>query len=286
MAVPGFFGRLFGGKPRVDLWRRYERLREGVAGTMSQFYKVRDLRTGDVLGLKIIDAKKRDVVENRYRGLTKPSEGEIGELVVGPNIAKTLEWGTSTTGETFILMEFIEGVLLHTMLSSGNQLPPAQRLDIVRQAAGAVATVHKAGFIHRDICPRNFILRPDGQLILFDFGLTVPDKPAFLQPGNRIGTPAYMAPEVVRRHHIDKRIDIFSFGVTAFECCTLDMPWPRASGGRAALRHDSTPRDIREFWPDIPPLLATGIMGCIAASPESRPPTLEKFLSQIAPVRL
>jgi serine/threonine-protein kinase len=286
MAERGFFARLFGGKPRVDLWRRYERLREGVAGTMSQFYKVRDLKTGGVLGLKIIDAKKRDAVEHRYRGLDKPSEGEIGGLISGPNIAKTLEWGTSTTGESFIIMEFIEGTLLHTILSAGTPLPPPQRLDIVRQAAGAIATVHKAGFIHRDICPRNFMLQQDGRLMLFDFGLTVPDKPAFLQPGNRIGTPAYMAPEVVRRYRFDKRIDIFSFGVTAFECCTLDMPWPRAPGGRAALRHDSPPRDIRDFWPDVPPPLATAIMSCIAASPDSRPATLEKFLSQIASVKL
>jgi serine/threonine-protein kinase len=253
---------------------------------MSQFYKVRDLRTGEIRGLKIVDAKKCDVVENRYRGLSKPSEGEIGLLISGPNVVKTLEWGTSTAGESFIIMEFIEGTLLHTRLSSGATLPPAQRLDVVRQAATAIATVHKAGFIHRDICPRNFMLQPDGQLILFDFGLTVPDKPHFLRPGNRIGTPAYMAPEVVRRHAIDKRIDVFSFGVTAFECCTLDMPWPRASGGRAALRHDSTPRDIRDFWPEIPPVLANAIMSCIAASPESRPPTLDKFLSQIASVTL
>lgn len=286
MAPPGFFARMFGGKPRVDLWSRYERLRQGVAGTMSQFYKVRDLRSGEVLGLKIIDATKRDVVEHRYRGLAKPSEGEIGSLITGPNVVKTLEWGTSTDGESFILMEFIEGTLLHTILSGGTPLPPAQRLDVVRQAAQAIAAVHRAGFIHRDICPRNFILQPDGRLMLFDFGLTVPDKPAFLQPGNRIGTPAYMAPEVVRRYRIDKRIDIFSLGVTAFECCTLDMPWPRASGGRAALRHDSTPRDIREFWPDMPPPLASAIMSCIAASPESRPPTCEKFLSQIATVSL
>jgi serine/threonine-protein kinase len=286
MADQGFFSRLFGGKPHVDLWRRYERLREGVAGTMSQFYKVRDLKTGEVLGLKIIDEKKRDAVEHRYRGLKKPAEGEIGSLIVGPNIVKTLQWGTSTAGESYILMEFIEGTLLHTILSAGTLLPPAQRLDVVRQAATAIAAVHKAGFIHRDICPRNFLLQPDGRLMLFDFGLAVPDKPSYHQPGNRIGTPAYMAPEVVRRHHIDKRLDIFSFGVTAFECCTLDMPWPRASGGRAALRHDSTPRDIRDFWPEIPPTLAAGIMACIAASPDARPPTLEKFLGQIASVTL
>ena len=281
MAVPGFFSRLFGGKSRVDLWRRFERMRESVSGTMSKFYKVREIGTGKVLGLKIIDREKNAPVEGRYRGLNKPIEGEIGSLILGPNIGRTLQWGESTLGESFILLEFIEGVVLNTVLSARNPLPPAQRIDLVRQAAEAIATVHKAGFVHRDICPRNFILQPDGRLILFDFGLSVPDKPAFLQPGNRIGTPSHMAPEVVRRRPFDKRIDMFSFGVTAYEICTLELPWPRVAGGKAALRHDSSPQDIRELWPEIPPTLATAIMGCLAADPENRPPTMEAFLGKI-----
>ena len=100
MPGSGFFSRFFGGKPRVDLWRRYERMRESVTGTMSHFYKVRELSTGRVLGLKIINHEKSDPIEGRYRGLKKPSEGEIGMLLKGPNIAKTLEWGETTTGET------------------------------------------------------------------------------------------------------------------------------------------------------------------------------------------
>jgi len=286
MPLSGFFAKLFGGKPRVDLWRRFERMRESVTGTMSQFYKVREIKTGTVLGLKIIDHEKSDPVEGRYRGLKKPGEGAIGTLITGDNIAKTLEWGESTTGDSYILLEFIPGTVLHTVMSAREPFPPAQRLDLVRQAAAAIATVHNAGFIHRDICPRNLMLRPDGRLVLFDFGLTVPDQPAFRQPGNRIGTPSYMAPEVVRRRPIDKRIDIFSFGVTAYEICTLDMPWPRVSGGKAALRHDSPSRDIREFWPDIPPLLAAAIMACISADPDNRPPSMEKFLERIAGVTI
>jgi len=286
MPLSGFFARLFGGSARVQLERRYERLQESVTGTMSQFYKARDHETGAVVGLKIIDPKKLEPIEGRYKGLGKPSEGEIGQTITGPNIVKTLAWGTSSDGRPYVVQEFVDGTVLHTLLSARKALPPAKRLDLVRQAATAVATVHKAGFVHRDVCPRNFILRPDGALVLIDFGLTVPDKPVFLQPGNRIGTPNYMAPEVVRRRQADKRLDVFSFGVTAYEICTLDLPWPRGASGKAALAHDTPPADIRESWPEIPRPLADAIMACIAAEPAQRPETLDAFLTRIKNVGL
>jgi serine/threonine protein kinase len=283
MGVAGLFSGLFG-PPRIDLWQRFERLRESTTGTMSAFYKVRDRKTGEVRGLKIIDRAKLTPVEARYKGLGKPGEAEIGLTITGPNIARTVESGISKEGDPFIVQEFIDGQLLHSLLVAKQLLPSAQRLDLVRQAATAIAAVHAAGFVHRDICPRNFMLRPDGRLVLFDFGLTVPDKPVFLQPGNRIGTPNYMAPEVVRRRQADKRLDVFSFGVTAYEICTLAAPWPRGSTGAAALAHDTPPADIRSGWPEIPPALADAIMACLAAEPAKRPPTMDAFLKAIARV--
>jgi len=286
MPISGFFAWLFGGAAPVQLERRYERLQESVTGTMSQFFKVRDHETGAVVGLKIIDPRKLEPIESRYKGLGKPSEGEIGQKITGPNIVKTLAWGMSSDGQPYVVQEFVEGMLLHTLLSARKPLPPPQRLDLVRQAAAAVAAVHEAGFVHRDVCPRNFILRPDGVLVLIDFGLTVPDKPVFLQPGNRIGAPNYMAPEVVRRRQADRRLDVFSFGVTAYEICTLDLPWPRGASGKAALAHDTPPADIRDRWPEIPRPLADAIMACIAAEPSRRPDKLEAFLARIKGVGL
>lgn len=287
-SLKGILGGAGQTSSRIDL-SRYEKLREAVSGTMSSFYKSKDSHTGEVVGLKVIDPKKAEPVESRYRGLDKPSEGEIGSKILGPNIVKTLRWGVSTDGQKYVVLEFIEGSGLQAIIAAGRPLPPARRLDLVRQAARAIETVHKAGFVHRDICPRNFVLEPGGRLVLIDFGLTVPDKPVFLQPGNRIGTPAYMAPEVVRRRQADRRLDVFSFGVTAYEICALDHPWPKPSGNNAAhaaLAHDSPPADIRTKWADIPEPLAAAIMACIAADPEKRPATTERFLGMIAGVNL
>lgn len=269
---------------KVDVWRRYEALHHSISGTMSSFYKVRDRETREILGLKILDPKKVGPIEGRYKGLGKPSEGEIGSRITGHHIVRTIDWGTTKDGSAFVVEEFLDGQLLHGLLSTKRLLPPARRVDLVRQAATAVATVHKAGFVHRDICPRNFILGTDGRLVLFDFGLTVPDKPVFLQPGNRIGTPNYMAPEVVRRRQADRRLDVFSFGVTAYEICTLELPWPRGTSGRAALQHDTTPQDIREHWPDIPPALGKAIMACVEPDLAKRTATIDDFLARIATI--
>jgi serine/threonine-protein kinase len=280
--MAGFFARLFGGKPKVDIGRRFERLHESISGTMSSFYKAKDKSTGNVVGLKILDPKKLEPIEGRYKGLGKPPEGEIGSQITGTHVVKTLEWGTTTDGRQFIVQEFVEGTMLHSLISAKKPLQAAKRIDLVRQAATAIAAVHKAGFVHRDICPRNFILRPDGRLVLIDFGLTVPDKPVFLQPGNRIGTPNYMAPEVVRRRQADKRLDVFSFGVTVYEICTLDLPWPGGKSGSAALTHDSPPTPLRDRWPEAPEPLAKAIEACLEADPGRRPESMDKFLSLIA----
>jgi len=282
MGLGSFFSGLFAGG-RTDLWTRFERMRESTSGTMSTFYKVRDLKTGEILGLKVVDAAKAAPVEGRYKSLGKPSEGEIGRQITGPNIVKIREWGTATTGDPFILQEFVDGALLHNLIAAKKEFTPAQKVDLVTQAAVAIKAVHDAGFVHRDICPRNFILEPTtGRLVLIDFGLTVPDKPAFLQPGNRVGTPNYMAPEVVRRRQADKRLDVFSFGITAYEICTGRSPWPKGSTGKAAMAHDTPPDDIRDGWPEIPPQLATAIMACLAADPDGRPESLGRFLTSIA----
>jgi serine/threonine protein kinase len=273
------------GNPRVDLSTRFERLKEAVAGTMSKFYKARDLKSGEVVGLKLLDSKKLDPIEARYRGLGKPSEGEIGSQISGENIVKTLEWGVARDGTRFVVQEYIEGPGLHTLLGRRTEMDAAARIDLVRQAAKAVAAVHAAGFVHRDVCPRNFLLEPGGRLVLIDFGLTVPNKPAFMQPGNRVGTPSYMAPEVVRRRQADHRLDIFSFGVSAYEILTNEPPWPRGGSGHAAMR-STEPNDIREYWQEIPEALARLVMSCLSADPEGRPASMENIVTALDGVQV
>src|SRR5581483_11417614 len=99
------------------------------------------------------------------------------------------------------------------------------RTQILAQVADALEYMHQQKYIHRDICPRNVLVNEDGEVKLIDFGLTVPYKPEFCKPGNRTGTPQYLAPEILKRQSTDHRVDLFSLGVTAYQTFTGHFPW-------------------------------------------------------------
>lgn len=271
----------FGKTSKVHVWQRFEPIGEGIAGTMSRFYKARDRESGNTIGLKLPNMDKVAPIEARFKGLNKPTEGEIGQLIAGDHVVTTHEHGKTHDGGQFIVQDFLEGTLIHFRLKRGEPLSLDNRIDMIRQTAQGVAVVHEAGFVHRDICPRNLMMSSEGIITLFDFGLSVPDKPAFLRPGNRTGTPNYMAPEVIRRRQSDHRLDIFSFGVTAYEICCGKLPWP-GGDARAALAHDTPAPDIRELNNEIPDRLAEAIMDCLRADPDNRHDTMDAFLRKIA----
>ncbi len=270
----------FGATSKIHIWQRFEPIGEGIAGTMSKFYKAHDKESDQLVGLKLPNMEKVAPIESRFKGLNKPSEGEIGKIIQGDHVVKTHEFGKTHDGGQFIVQDFLDGTLVHFRLKRGEKLSPDERMNMIVQTAIGVATVHEAGFVHRDICPRNLMLSNSGITTLFDFGLSVPNKPAFLRPGNRTGTPNYMAPEVIRRRQSDHRLDIFSFGVTAYEIYSGQLPWP-GGDARAALVHDTPAPDIREIANGIPDRLADVIMDCLRSDPNNRHDSMNLLLQKM-----
>lgn len=269
---------------RLDVSARFEFTREAISGTMSKFRSARDISTGKVIGLKILDPEKTSAFEERFKQLKKPSEGEIGLQIKHPRVVETYEFGLTTTGMQYILMEYIDGPGLNALIQNQDPRLIGHRVELIREMAEAIDAVHKAGFIHRDICPRNFIVAPDFRsLKLIDFGLTVPDQREYKMPGNRTGTPLYMAPEIVRRRNTDQRVDIFALGVTSYRLLTWEFPWQSSdTTGKAALAHDTMqPTSIFKYRPKLNSVLGEAIMKCIAPDPANRPESAESFLTMI-----
>jgi serine/threonine-protein kinase len=279
----GLFDKLFKSS-KTNLKARFELLREAVSGTMSEFHMARDRQSGQIVGLKILDREKTAQLESRFSGVEKPKEGEIAVTFEHPHIVKTFEHGVSTENTQFLVMEFLDGPGLNSLIVARSEKLVGRRIELLRQAAESLAAVHRAGYIHRDVCPRNFVANKDcTSLKLIDFGLTVPNNPPFTLPGNRTGTPNYMAPEVVRRRPTSTKLDVFAFGVTAFELCAFELPWPRGRGEAAvsAMTHGSfEPAELRKFCPKIDPRLEKAIYACIEAEPDKRP-SMEDFLKAV-----
>ena len=288
----GIFDKFFGDKSgavRLDVAKRFQLSRQSTTGTMSTFRVAKEIGTGKLFGLKFLDTEKTEYFKARFKGLKKPTEGQIAIQFKHPLIVDTYEYGKTVSGEEYILMEHLAGAGLDFSIRKKDpSLFGANRIKLIRQMAESLQVVHDAGFIHRDVCPRNFICNEDfSSLKLIDFGLTVPNEPAYRKPGNRTGTPQYMAPEIVRRRATDHRLDIFAFGVTVYRMLSYQHPWGTTdTTGKTALAHDSSDATpIIDHVPDLAPKLAAAVMKCIEVKPDDRPATLKKFLSLIRDVK-
>ena len=270
---------------RINVELRFDRMRTSATGTMSNFFVANDREHKRTVGVKLLDIEKMEQFEARFKGLKKPSEGEIALGMRHPNVVETYEAGLTSKGQPILVMEYVEGPSLqHVIVNRQEANLKGKRMGLIRQMAEAIRYVHSRGFIHRDICPRNFICFPDfSGLKLIDFGLTVPATRPFMAPGNRTGTPLYMSPEIVRRRSTDFRVDIFSFGITCYCLCCFEHPWQGdVVNGKAALHHDtSPPKDLLERCPEVEPRLSRAIMGALQPNVEKRTASMDQFLQAI-----
>lgn len=273
---------------KLDVDARFSLLNTAVSGTMSSVYMAKERETGRIYGLKLCDMEKLAAFESRFKGLHKPTEGEIAVKLKHPRIVETLEHGVTTKGQRYLLMEYLDGPGLNALINNRDSILEGRRLNLLRQMAEALQYLHKQGYIHRDVCPRNFICSRDiSSLKLIDFGLTVPATPDFMRPGNRTGTPIYHAPEISRRRTTDLRVDVFALGITAYQLCTFESPWPVSENpAMTALAYDTTqPRDIFSLRPTLNQTLGRSVMQCIHPNPAERPQDMGDLLRLLFPAK-
>lgn len=266
--------KFFKSKPKVnkvDIPKRFDLMGRVGQGSMSKVWRALDSKSGKTVALKVLDLVKTRELEARFVGRDKPTEGEIAMQLRHPNLVRTLEHGITSEGEQFLVMEFIEGVSLTYLIEAQNEQMQKFRLNYIIQLGEALEYFHQKNWIHRDLCPRNIMVDTDNQVKLIDFGLVVPNTPAFQAAGNRTGTANYMAPELIKRLKTDQRIDVFSYSITCYEMYTKRYPW---DGGKtlemAQQRLNQPPVDIREFVKDIDSQVADTIMKGLEAKPSDR----------------
>ncbi len=281
----GLFASLFGpGKLQVE--KRFDEVGRQARGTMSRVMLVRERATGKRYALKLLDPEATAAFESKFKNVKKPPETAIAMELKHPRIAETYEVGETNTGLTYLLMECCPGRPLNYVIGDKDPGLDGQRLTIIRQMAEALQAMHDAGYLHRDICPDNFMVDCSGPTVkLIDFGLSVPATSEYFAAGNRTGKADYMAPELLRRLPIDHRVDIFAFGMTAYEVLVGEPPWYRGGSERAMQRATENCPPIREKRPQTDPVLAEAVESCLRVNADARPSTFNDFLRRIRSVK-
>jgi eukaryotic-like serine/threonine-protein kinase len=168
------------------------------------------------------------------------AEGKAAAKLNHPNIVGALDVGKAGDLHYFV-MEFVEGHTVHDDILKHKRFPEKESLDIVIQVARALEHSHKAGFIHRDVKPKNIMITPGGQAKLADMGLAraVSDREAAeSEAGKAFGTPYYISPEQIRGEvDVDFRCDIYGLGATFYHMVTGQVPFDGPNPSSVMHKH-------------------------------------------------
>jgi serine/threonine-protein kinase len=247
-------------------------------GGMSHVYLVADAALSRRIVVKVLPpSPNAKVGAERFR-----REIQIVAGLQHPCIAPVLTTGI-VDDVPYYTMPFVAGESLRAKIAAG-QLPPLPRaIRILRDVASAIAHAHEHGVAHRDLKPDNVLLS-SGYAVVTDFGIAKAtssarggDDPEITQSGMTVGTPAYMAPEQATADPgADQRVDMYAFGVMAFEVLTGQRPIIGRTAQELLLGHiTKPPAEITDRRPDLPPSLASLVMRCLAKGAAQRPTAAE-----------
>ncbi len=262
----------------------YEVMAPLGAGGMGEVYRARDTKLDRDVALKILPAS---FAGDPDRLMRFDREAKALAALSHPNIAGIYEMAPGPDGNSSVLvMELVEGQDLSVLIARG-PVPVEDALAIARQIAAALEAAHERGIIHRDLKPANVKVRTDGTVKVLDFGLAKamdpaagPENPASMTPtmtspaltamGLILGTAAYMSPEQAKGRAIDRRADVWAFGVVLFEMLTGqrvfeggDVTEVLASVLKDAPSHESLPAGT-------PPAIRRLLRRCLEKNPANR----------------
>jgi eukaryotic-like serine/threonine-protein kinase len=216
------------------LAERYTMVRKIGEGGMGAVYEARHAIIGKRVAVKVLLEK---FLENQELVARLLQEARLASSIGHENIVDVTDYGTTSDGRAFVVMEFLEGESLAQLVIRDAPLPVERSLSILRQVASALSAAHAKGIVHRDVKPENIYLVRRGELDfvkVVDFGVSKavhsreegPDRQRLTRTGTVLGTPLYMSPEQARGgEDVDHRADIWGAGLMLYECLTGEVPF-------------------------------------------------------------
>jgi serine/threonine protein kinase len=244
-------------------------------GGMGTVYKATDSRIGRPVAIKILSGAYDDDPELLARFYREAkSTGSLQHQ----NIVTVYELGDQD-GIPYLVMEYLEGQSLDSLLSSKKPLRIAEKLDIVVQVCNGLTFAHQRGVVHRDIKPANIMVLPDGTAKIVDFGIAHVGGKKLTRTGQVIGSIYYMSPEQLNGNlELDRRTDVYSTGVVLFQLLTGALPFEGQDTGSTLLKivHDPPP-PLSNFLKTCPPELEAINQKALAKDREARYASAEDF---------
>jgi serine/threonine-protein kinase len=254
---------------------RYELLRDLGRGAAGAVFEARHAFTGRFVAVKIllphIRREEQDEMRERLR-----REAQMLASIRHPGVVEVLDGGLTVAGVAYIVLEMLEGRTLEGLLASRTRLSTTDTVGVALQLCDALQAVHRAGVVHRDVKPGNVIVLRDAagaeRVKLLDFGIAKMQEAELdaklTGAGMVLGTPQYMAPErMLGQGEDDARTDVYSLGVTMFECLSGATPhsgsYPEIVLQVAGM---APPPSLRSVAPDVPEALAQVVARAIAKS--------------------
>jgi hypothetical protein len=239
-------------------------------GGMGMVYRGLDEALEREVAVKTLNAEGTLDADSRARFEV---EARAAARLQHPNIVTVYELGEDR-GLPFIAMEMLPGVDLETVLRSGEEIPLAEKLDVVGQVCRGLAYAHERGIVHRDVKPSNIRLLEDGAAKIMDFGIAKLGGTHLTKTGMMVGTVHYMSPEQVRGQPLDGRSDVFSVGVILYELLAGERPF-RGEGATQVLykivNEEPPPVDLTALG-DFAPRLQEILSRALAKDPDARYP--------------
>ncbi|GAA2647088.1 hypothetical protein GCM10010412_010320 [Nonomuraea recticatena] len=263
-----------------SLGSRYVLLDEIGAGAMGTVWRGRHRDSGEIVAVKLL----RDSLSGDHELVLRfVQERNVMKSLRHPHIVAVRDFVIE--GERLALvMDFVEGGDLRTLLQRQGTLPPAQAARLMAQVADALAAAHALDVVHRDVKPGNVLIdRATGQVRLTDFGVArIVHGPGLTQTTSVIGTPTYLSPEVADGSAPTAAVDVYALGLILYELLAGRPPFV-GDHPMALLRQHATAAPRR--LPGMPDVLWPVIAACTAKDPARRPAAAQvaAALRQAAP---
>jgi TolB-like protein/predicted Ser/Thr protein kinase len=266
---------------------RYQNLSLLGQGGMGSVYQALDPVLDRRVAIKVMNDRTPDFVSRFHR------EAKVMARLSHPNVVQIYDFDQDEEGNPYFVMELVSGRSLKTVVEEQGRLEPSFVIDILRQAAAGLGAAHALGIVHRDIKPANLVLTHGGGLKVLDFGIarveasTEGGDPALTRPQALLGTPLYMAPEMLQGQAVDGRADIYALGLMAFHLLAGKPPFEAPTVVELMMKHLNTPLpDLTQVAPGTPPGLVQLIRRMTEKDREQRTAHCEVLLGELATIEV